>query len=301
MSKLYASALGGAVGTTLIYPLDVLKTQLMNRSFHEANLNFSSRINIIGSDIIKRDGYIGFYRGFVPTFLGAMPEKAIKLTLNDVAREILLERKSLHNASLSRGKSNQKLDMSEEIIAAFTSGFGQLFFVVPFEQLKVQLQTQIHKPATERLPTSTLAWKILRNPYRGFGWTFLREVPFCLLFFPTFHSLKSTLKYSMNYEPEVESFSVSLLSGMIAGGTCGALVTPADLIRTRLQANNLQVASTSASTTTSVTATSSAIYAVRDIVHREGVKGLYRGWQARAGIIAPLYALAIFIKDMQKL
>jgi solute carrier family 25 (mitochondrial aspartate/glutamate transporter), member 12/13 len=36
--------------------------------------------------VIRHEGFTGLYRGLVPQLLGVAPEKAIKLTMNDLTR-----------------------------------------------------------------------------------------------------------------------------------------------------------------------------------------------------------------------
>ena len=37
--------------------------------------------------VIRHEGFFGLYRGLLPQFLGVAPEKAIKLTVNDLMRD----------------------------------------------------------------------------------------------------------------------------------------------------------------------------------------------------------------------
>ena len=39
--------------------------------------------------VIRHEGFFGLYRGLLPQFLGVAPEKAIKLTVNDLVRDKL--------------------------------------------------------------------------------------------------------------------------------------------------------------------------------------------------------------------
>lgn len=37
--------------------------------------------------VIRHEGFLGLYRGLVPQLIGVAPEKAIKLTVNDLIRD----------------------------------------------------------------------------------------------------------------------------------------------------------------------------------------------------------------------
>jgi solute carrier family 25 (mitochondrial aspartate/glutamate transporter), member 12/13 len=41
--------------------------------------------------VIRHEGFAGLYRGLVPQLLGVAPEKAIKLTVNDLVRDKLTD------------------------------------------------------------------------------------------------------------------------------------------------------------------------------------------------------------------
>jgi hypothetical protein len=42
--------------------------------------------------VIAKEGAIGLYRGLVPQLVGVAPEKAIKLTVNDLLRDMFTNR-----------------------------------------------------------------------------------------------------------------------------------------------------------------------------------------------------------------
>lgn len=42
--------------------------------------------------VIRHEGVLGLYRGLVPQLLGVAPEKAIKLTVNDLVRDKFLDK-----------------------------------------------------------------------------------------------------------------------------------------------------------------------------------------------------------------
>lgn len=43
--------------------------------------------------MIRHEGVMGLYRGLVPQLIGVAPEKAIKLTMNDLVRDKLTDKK----------------------------------------------------------------------------------------------------------------------------------------------------------------------------------------------------------------
>ena len=43
--------------------------------------------------VVRHEGVVGLYRGLVPQLVGVAPEKAIKLTVNDLMRDKLRDKK----------------------------------------------------------------------------------------------------------------------------------------------------------------------------------------------------------------
>ena len=67
--------------------------------------------------------------------------------------------------------------------------------------------------------------------YRGAGACLLRDIPFSGIYFPTYAALKTAFA---DENGKTSALSL-LLAGSIAGIPAAALVTPADVIKTRLQ------------------------------------------------------------------
>ena len=85
LAKLGVGAMAGAIGTTAIYPVDMVKTRMM--SSNAAKL-YKNPVDC-AQKILKQEGARGFYKGLNANLLGVLPEKAIKLTANEVLREAL--------------------------------------------------------------------------------------------------------------------------------------------------------------------------------------------------------------------
>ena len=64
--------------------------------------------------VIKNEGVLGLYSGVVPQLIGVAPEKAIKLTVNDLVRGAFTD------------KSNNKIWWPHELIAGGTAGACQV-------------------------------------------------------------------------------------------------------------------------------------------------------------------------------
>lgn len=116
LESVYRFALGsvaGAAGATVVYPIDLVsfhsrtfKRKLTNRVFLKVKTRMQNQRtgSIVGElmyrnsfdcakKVIRHEGVFGFYRGLLPQLVGVCPEKAIKLTMNDLVRDKLTSEK----------------------------------------------------------------------------------------------------------------------------------------------------------------------------------------------------------------
>jgi len=67
---------------------------------------------------------LGFYHGIAPALIGIIPEKAIKLTLNDTMREVLARQQNV---------SEKQLPVWAGVLAGGFAGFAQCIITNPME------------------------------------------------------------------------------------------------------------------------------------------------------------------------
>lgn len=85
----YSFALGslaGAFGAFMVYPIDLVKTRLQNQRAASPGMRMYNNSIDCFQKVIRREGVLGLYSGVLPQLVGVAPEKAIKLTVNDLAR-----------------------------------------------------------------------------------------------------------------------------------------------------------------------------------------------------------------------
>ncbi|KAF9935768.1 hypothetical protein BGZ65_003023, partial [Modicella reniformis] len=231
--------------------------------------------------VIAKEGVRGLYRGIVPNLVGITPEKAIKLAVNDFAREYL---------AVKTNVSEDKLAIQYGMVAGATAGFCQVIATNPMEIVKIQMQvagTQKLEPGEQRPTAMGIVRSLgLRGLYRGTPATLLRDVPFSIMFFP----LNSFLKLHGTGEDGKVSFSVVLGAGLVSGVVAASAVTPADVIKTRLQ-----VASKPGEPVYRGIAD-----CFQHIVRNEGVTALFKGVVPRSLIVAPMFAIALVVYELQQ-
>ncbi|ODV85141.1 hypothetical protein CANARDRAFT_199113 [[Candida] arabinofermentans NRRL YB-2248] len=224
-------SVAGAIGATVVYPIDLVKTRMQNQ---KGNSLYSSYGDCFRK-VLKHEGLVGFYSGLLPQLVGVAPEKAIKLTVNDIVRNI--------GAGYC---DNGQLTMNWEILAGSSAGACQVVFTNPLEITKIRLQVQgetlrqlkeAGKPVVEKSAVDIVRELGIKGLYKGASACLLRDVPFSAIYFPTYANIK---KHLFGFDPlngkrsSLESWEL-LLSGAMAGMPAAYFTTPCDVIKTRLQ------------------------------------------------------------------
>uniref|UniRef100_A0A8C5MQE1 Solute carrier family 25 member 13 n=1 Tax=Leptobrachium leishanense TaxID=445787 RepID=A0A8C5MQE1_9ANUR len=273
----YRFALGsiaGAVGATAVYPIDLVKTRMQNQrstgSF-VGELMYKNSFDCF-KKVLRYEGFFGLYRGLLPQLLGVAPEKAIKLTVNDFVRD---------KFTIKDGS----VPLLAEIMAGACAGGSQVIFTNPLEIVKIRLQVAGEITTGPRVS----ALSVLRDLgffglYKGAKACFLRDIPFSAIYFPCYAHLKSSFA---NEDGRV-SPGYLLLAGALAGMPAASLVTPADVIKTRLQ-----VAARAGQTTYS-----GVIDCFRKILREEGHRALWKGAGARVFRSSPQFGVTLLTYEL---
>ena len=93
--KLVVGAVAGIIGTSCIFPIDVVKTRLQNNrpDPKTGKLRYQGILHTFRS-IVAKEGARSLYKGIGANLVGVTPEKAIKLAANDFFREQLTDAKT---------------------------------------------------------------------------------------------------------------------------------------------------------------------------------------------------------------
>lgn len=224
----FLGSIAGCIGATAVYPIDLVKTRMQaqkHKSLYDNSFDCFKKI-------VAKEGVKGLYSGLGAQLVGVAPEKAIKLTVNDMVRKIGTD-------------ENGKITMGWEIIAGSSAGGCQVIFTNPLEIVKIRLQMQGHGgptapgeiPKKQLLGMQIVRQLGLKGLYKGALACLLRDVPFSAIYFPTYANLK---KFMFGFDPEDPNQKKLLtwqllISGALAGAPAAFFTTPADVIKTRLQ------------------------------------------------------------------
>mmetsp|Transcript_19971 Transcript_19971/g.70660 ORF Transcript_19971/g.70660 Transcript_19971/m.70660 type:complete len:324 (-) Transcript_19971:135-1106(-) len=255
--KMWVGALSGAIGSTAVFPIDLCKTRMQQAG--------GNGLLATARNVVRTGGLRGLYGGVLPNIVGVMPEKAIKLGVNDSIRDYL---------SPDRSRETVKHQVTAGVITALV----QASITNPYEVLKIAGQSGLGAMDT----LSTIG---VRGLYKGIGVTILRDVPYNALFFPLYEFGKAGLGKMMTDDGSIPNAAV--IGGGILAGACSAVaVTPADVVKTRLQSPGSQF--------------TGIADCARRTFQAGGVRAMFAGASARAAVQAPLYAIALLCFELQK-
>jgi solute carrier family 25 aspartate/glutamate transporter 12/13 len=106
-------ALAGAFGAFMVYPIDLVKTRMQNqRSSRPGEMLYKNSLDC-AKKVLRNEGFRGLYSGILPQLVGVAPEKAIKLTVNDLVRGYFSDK-------------NGKIWLPHEMLAGGSAGACQV-------------------------------------------------------------------------------------------------------------------------------------------------------------------------------
>ncbi|GCC35182.1 hypothetical protein chiPu_0013664 [Chiloscyllium punctatum] len=262
-------SIAGAVGATAVYPIDLVKTRMQNQRSTGSfigELMYKNSFDCF-QKVVRYEGIFGLYRGLLPQLLGVAPEKAIKLTVNDFVRDKFTRR-------------DGSIPIIGEILAGGCAGGSQVIFTNPLEIVKIRLQVAGEITTGPRVSALSVMRDLgFLGLYKGAKACFLRDIPFSAIYFPVYAHTKLAFADEQGRLGALQL----LAAGAIAGIPAASLVTPADVIKTRLQ-----VAARAGQTTYS-----GVIDCFRKILREEGPRALWKGAGARVCRSSPQFGVTL--------
>ncbi|XP_078537696.1 electrogenic aspartate/glutamate antiporter SLC25A12, mitochondrial [Lissotriton helveticus] len=265
-------SIAGAVGATAVYPIDLVKTRMQNqRSSFVGELMYKNSFDC-AKKVIRYEGFFGLYRGLLPQLVGVAPEKAIKLTVNDLIRDKFTQK-------------DGSVPLFAEILAGGCAGGSQVIFTNPLEIVKIRLQVAGEITTGPKVRALTVMKDLgLFGLYKGAKACFLRDIPFSAIYFPVYAHCKTLFADENGHIGGLQL----LTAGALAGVPAASLVTPADVIKTRLQ-----VAARAGQTTYS-----GLTDCFRKILKEEGPRAFWKGAGARVFRSSPQFGVTLLSYEL---
>ncbi|NXC81268.1 SAMC protein, partial [Cercotrichas coryphoeus] len=240
---LKAGGVAGVFVDLILFPLDTVKTRLQSpQGFRKAG------------------GFRGIYAGVPSTAIGSFPNAAAFFITYENVKSVLPHGSSSHLSPVTH------------MVAASLGEVVACLIRVPSEVVKQRAQVS-PSSSTLRILSQTLYHEGIQGLYRGYKSTVLREIPFSLVQFPLWESLKDLWSWKQGHV--VDSWQ-SAVCGAFAGGFAAAVTTPLDVAKTRIM---LAKAGSS-------NARGNVLAALGDIWRTQGLSGLFAGAVPRMAAIS---------------
>ncbi|CEJ58565.1 Putative Mitochondrial carrier protein PET8 [Penicillium brasilianum] len=247
--SLLSGAVAGLTVDCSLYPLDTIKTRLQKA--RDTTAPQAPRLSL-------RQTIRGIYAGLPSVLFGSAPSAASFFIVYDGVKRSLLP----PSASSSEPPSRAHVFFTHSL----ASSLGEISACavrVPTEVIKQRAQAGLFGgssllalkdilslrhavPETQTgsgtaVPVKRGYGQVIRELYRGAGITIAREIPFTVLQFTMWESMKAT--YTQRYLRREEGASTkasqipattSAMFGSVAGAIAAGLTTPLDVIKTRV-------------------------------------------------------------------
>lgn len=224
---------GGVASTYIGHPLDTVKVRLQTQS--KTNPQYKGACHCFRT-ILRQEKFRGLYKGVTSPLLGIAGMNATIF--------------SVYGAVIKRLPSDKAVN---HWWAGCASGLAQSVIISPVELIKTQMQIQgIGKSDMKQYRgwRATCGHIVKHSGYSGFakGLTvcIVRDIPSFGAFFYTYELLigrPNWLSYGGNYGigsiDQVVDFTKVIFAGGVAGVNSWVITYPADVVKTRIQAQHL--------------------------------------------------------------
>jgi len=174
-----AGAIAWCTGTLFECPIDVVKSQLQVQIIRAKTIPDYSPVGTtmvgIAKHIIKTNGYLGLYKGFIPHIMRNIPAGSVHLGTFEAVRIWMAKRNNIHTSQLK---------IYHNFIAGAIGGLLYWVLFYPLDVVKSSIQTDtIQKEGRRYAGGVSDCWRELykeggwKRFYRGFSPCLLRAVP----------------------------------------------------------------------------------------------------------------------------
>lgn len=224
-----AGGLAGAVGTTLLHPVDCAKT------VRQANPQEFSSVQQALRSLITKGPFGRIYAGVIPAAVGAFPSSALYFGAYESMKSLLLVQQQ-RTSTVDESTFVSRLWVHAAAAASGNILSSAIF--VPKEFVKQQLQYQGGSLVT------VIRTAGIRGLYRGYQATLMRNIPTAALRFVLYEELKWRLYTRPTQQEEQQPSWKLFAAGAVAGALASGLMTPVDVLKTRLVTGSCPIDST---------------------------------------------------------
>eukprot|EP00249_Psilotum_nudum_P017706 c26451_g1_i3 orf=445-1434(-) len=265
-----AGSIAGMVEHMAMFPVDTLKTRM--QVLASAGGSIHSALSTAFTSIMKSEGLLGLYKGIGAMGLGAGPAHAAYFAIYEFCKEQFGGNQAGHHP-VAHGAAG--------VLATVAS--DAVFTPMDVVKQRLQLRNSPYGGVTDCIQ------KMVREEgigafYASYRTTVVMNAPFTAVHFATYEAVKKVLMDMPVGRASEEKLIVHVAAGGAAGALAGAVTTPLDVVKTRLQCQGVNGAERFSS--------SSIGNALQKIVAKEGPGALLKGLKPRVLFHTPAAAIS---------
>ncbi len=298
-----AGWLAASVSAVLLSPLEVLKTRQQSSL---RSLSAGMRVDQMLMGIVRAEGFVGLYRGLVPTLLGVGPTRAIFFGGYSFLKQGLESR--------GIGGAPEQHSSSMHLLAASLASMASVTITSPVWVVKTRLQLQSAAPASPSPQHYSGVWDAFRKIhasegpgafFRGLSASYLGVIETSLQFVLYGHLKSYIIAQRLQAMPPAarEGRSLAELHALAYSGASSfwtsaltkfvvAIITyPHEVLRTRMREVTVVAGQRETQRYRSVLQTASLV------LREEGIKGLYGGMGVHLLRTVPNAAILLYVVE----
>eukprot|EP01116_Phalansterium_solitarium_P020141 TRINITY_DN5855_c0_g1_i2.p1 TRINITY_DN5855_c0_g1~~TRINITY_DN5855_c0_g1_i2.p1 ORF type:complete len:335 (+),score=66.20 TRINITY_DN5855_c0_g1_i2:71-1006(+) len=280
--QLFAGGISGTFAKSSIAPLERVKILFQIRSKHYPYSGVFSTLKSVSN----REGFVGLWKGNSATVVRIFPYAAIQFFSYEKSKELLLGR------SIARGSAQSEMHVIANLTAGAMAGFTSVIFTYPLDLIRVHMAVAVERRQYTGIGDAFRkihAADGVRGLYRGLWPTLLGIVPYAVVNFGTFETLKTLAPKNDKGQP---SLTFKLFAGGLAGALGQTVAYPLDVVRRLMQTSGLADAHG---------INHRGIWAaITHIVRTEGIHGLFKGLSINYIRVAPMVAISFTTYEFLK-
>ncbi|OXU28456.1 hypothetical protein TSAR_016746 [Trichomalopsis sarcophagae] len=256
-----AGSLGGVALVYVGQPLDTVKVKMQT---------FPTMYNGMVDCFMKTlrtDGFVrGLYAGTLPSVVANVAENSILFAAYGGCQKVV--------ANIMGVPKVEELSSIGNAWAGFFAAFFSSLTLCPTELIKCRLQAMREVQSYEKAPGTNVKfigpWSLTKQilkengisgMYRGLTSTIAREMPGYFFFFGAYELTRELLAKPGQTRDDI-GWQKTMVAGAVGGSVLWLVIFPADVVKSRIQVQNLKTP---------------ALVIMKDIVRTEGFSALYNG------------------------
>lgn len=251
-----AGGIAGALTNAVLHPLDTVKT------VRQADPKNFTGVGPTIVSIVRNRGPLALYSGIAPALVGSALSSALYFGFYEFVKSTLFQ---LQPTLFEKAETRVPLTA----LSAACGNIASSVLFVPKEVVKQRMQSGVDTGQFLAAAAGVVRTSGVPGLYRGYKATLLRNIPSTMIRFALYEEFKLLIKQFRHGDGRAtltkgEFIAAGALSGVISS-TC---TTPMDVLKTRFATGKIKPGT-------------GIIHALKDIVMKDGVPGLFVGLRPR--------------------